>query len=168
MFQRACSNEGLFFFVINLQVCWTSSQTQSIYIIVDMSSLVITFLLSMLFMHKVHTAQISVSYGAVLSIKLITCHLVWADVYLWHCLQVPYALNYSLIFYFVTNEEITEGSLLHQFISGDDTFRNSRLSLIPAIPEVSVYLHHHEVLPIFNWRGRSRSTNLDLLEGSWE
>jgi hypothetical protein len=53
-------------------------------------------------------------------------------------LQVPYALNYSLIFYFVTNEEITEGSLLHQFISGDDTFRNSRLSLIPAIPEVSV------------------------------
>ena len=76
MFQRACSNEGLFFFVINLQVCWTSSQTQSIYIIVDMSSLVITFLLSMLFMHKVHTAQISVSYGAVLSIKLVTCHLV--------------------------------------------------------------------------------------------
>lgn len=103
-----------------------------------MSSLVITFLSYMLFMRKVHTAQISVSYGAVLSIKLITCHLVWADVYLWHCLQVPYALNYSLIFYFVTNEEITEGSLLHQFISGDDTFRNSRLSLIPAIPEVSV------------------------------
>lgn len=75
MFQRACSNEGLFFFVINLQVCWTSSQTQSICIIVDMSSLVIT-LLYMFFMRKVHTAQISVSYGAVLSFKLVTCHLV--------------------------------------------------------------------------------------------
>ncbi|KAG0563145.1 hypothetical protein M758_8G006900 [Ceratodon purpureus] len=52
-------------------------------------------------------------------------------------LQVPYASNYSLVFYFVTEEEITEGSLLHRFISGDDTFRNSRLSLIPAIPEGS-------------------------------
>jgi hypothetical protein len=51
---------------------------------------------------------------------------------------VPYALNYSLVFYFATEEEITEGSLLHRFISGDDTFRNSRLSLIPAIPEVGV------------------------------
>lgn len=76
MFQRACSNEGLFFFVINLQVCWTSSQTQSICIIVDMSSLVITFSLYMFFMRKVHTAQISVSYGAVLSIKSVTYHLV--------------------------------------------------------------------------------------------
>ncbi|CAK9216387.1 unnamed protein product [Sphagnum troendelagicum] len=52
-------------------------------------------------------------------------------------LQVSYTLNYSLVFYFVTNEEILEGSLLHQFIFGDDTFRNSRLSLIPAIPEGS-------------------------------
>nr|XP_024358788.1 protein ENHANCED DISEASE RESISTANCE 2-like isoform X2 [Physcomitrium patens] len=52
-------------------------------------------------------------------------------------LQVPYALHYSLVFYFVTEEEITEGSLLHRFIFGDDTFRNSRLSLIPAIPEGS-------------------------------
>jgi hypothetical protein len=42
------------------------------------------------------------------------------------------------MFYFVTNEEILEGSLLHRFIFGDDTFRNSRLSLIPAIPEVAL------------------------------
>lgn len=54
------------------------------------------------------------------------------------CLQIPYAQHYSLVFYFVTEEDITEGSLLHRFISGDDTFRNSRLSLIPAIPEVGV------------------------------
>jgi len=54
------------------------------------------------------------------------------------CLQIPYTVNYSLVFYFVTEEEITEGSLLHRFISGDDTFRNSRLSLIPAIPEVGI------------------------------
>jgi hypothetical protein len=52
-------------------------------------------------------------------------------------LQVPYTPNYSLLFYFVTGEEILEGSLLHRFIFGDDTFRNSRLSLIPAVPEGS-------------------------------
>lgn len=52
-------------------------------------------------------------------------------------LQIPYTSHYSWVFYFVTEEEIVEGSLLHRFISGDDTFRNSRLSLIPAIPEGS-------------------------------
>ncbi|CAM6045603.1 unnamed protein product [Sphagnum compactum] len=52
-------------------------------------------------------------------------------------LQVPYTPNYSLLFYFVTGEEILEGSLLHRFVFGDDTFRNSRLSLIPAVPEGS-------------------------------
>jgi hypothetical protein len=51
---------------------------------------------------------------------------------------VPYTPNYSLLFYFVTSEEILEGSLLHRFIFGDDTFRNSRLSLIPAVPEVDL------------------------------
>jgi hypothetical protein len=51
---------------------------------------------------------------------------------------VPYTPNYSLLFYFVTGEEILEGTLLHRFIFGDDTFRNSRLSLIPAVPEVDL------------------------------
>lgn len=52
-------------------------------------------------------------------------------------LQFPHTSNYSLVFYFVTEEDITEGSVLHRFISGDDAFRNSRFSLIPAIPEGS-------------------------------
>lgn len=48
-------------------------------------------------------------------------------------LQLPSKDNYSVIAYFVALEPIQEGSLLDQFIKGDDTFRNSRLKLIANI-----------------------------------
>ena len=48
-------------------------------------------------------------------------------------LQLPSKDNYSAIAYFVTLEPIEDGSLLDQFIKGDDTFRNSRLKLIANI-----------------------------------
>ncbi|KAL2652955.1 hypothetical protein R1flu_021083 [Riccia fluitans] len=52
-------------------------------------------------------------------------------------LQVPQAMEHSLVFYFAIHKRIPEGSLLHRFIKGDDSFRNSRLILIPAIAEGS-------------------------------
>ncbi|GMH28607.1 hypothetical protein Nepgr_030450 [Nepenthes gracilis] len=48
-------------------------------------------------------------------------------------LQVPSKENYSAIAYFVAAEPILEGSLMDQFLRGDDTFRNSRLKLIANI-----------------------------------
>ena len=47
-------------------------------------------------------------------------------------LQLPKD-NYSAIFYFVLLEPIPEGSLMDQFLKGDDAFRNSRLKLIANI-----------------------------------
>ena len=47
-------------------------------------------------------------------------------------LQLPKD-NYSAIFYFVSLEAIPEGSLMDQFLKGDDAFRNSRLKLIANI-----------------------------------
>eukprot|EP00897_Mesotaenium_endlicherianum_P005327 jgi/Mesen1/4822/ME000243S03996 len=53
-------------------------------------------------------------------------------------LQVPQGADYiSLVFYFAIEKAIPEGSLLHRFIHGDDTFRNSRLTLIAIVPEGS-------------------------------
>ncbi|KAL2530051.1 hypothetical protein Fot_22657 [Forsythia ovata] len=48
-------------------------------------------------------------------------------------LQVPSKENYSAVAYFVGMEPITEGSLMDQFLKGDDGFRNSRLKLIANI-----------------------------------
>lgn len=48
-------------------------------------------------------------------------------------LQVPSKDNYSAIAYFTTKEPIPEGSLMDQFLKGDDGFRNSRLKLIANI-----------------------------------
>ncbi|KAG8382073.1 hypothetical protein BUALT_Bualt05G0038600 [Buddleja alternifolia] len=48
-------------------------------------------------------------------------------------LQVPGSTQYSMVFYFVTNE-LVQGSLLQRFVDGDDEFRNSRLKLIPSVP----------------------------------
>ncbi|KAL5998016.1 hypothetical protein ACLOJK_008950 [Asimina triloba] len=48
-------------------------------------------------------------------------------------LQVPSRENYSAIAYFVTLDPIPEGSLMDQFLKGDDVFRNSRLKLIANI-----------------------------------
>ncbi|PSS24066.1 Protein ENHANCED DISEASE RESISTANCE like [Actinidia chinensis var. chinensis] len=48
-------------------------------------------------------------------------------------LQVPSKDNYSAIAYFVAMEPIQEGSLMDQFLKGDDGLRNSRLKLIANI-----------------------------------
>lgn len=48
-------------------------------------------------------------------------------------LQVPGREQHSAVFYFVTEEAISHGSLLHQFIHGDDVFRNSRFKLVNKI-----------------------------------
>ncbi|KAL6857041.1 hypothetical protein ACP4OV_018423 [Aristida adscensionis] len=47
-------------------------------------------------------------------------------------LQLPKD-NYSAVFYFVSLEPAPEGSLMDQFLKGDDAFRNSRLKLIANI-----------------------------------
>ncbi|RCV30026.1 hypothetical protein SETIT_6G060700v2 [Setaria italica] len=54
-------------------------------------------------------------------------HFVWA-----FNLQLPKD-NYSAIFYFVSLEPVPEGSLMDQFLKGDDAFRKSRLKLIANI-----------------------------------
>ncbi|KAH9686978.1 protein ENHANCED DISEASE RESISTANCE 2-like [Citrus sinensis] len=51
-------------------------------------------------------------------------------------LQVPGSTHYSMVFYFVTRQ-LVMGSLLQQFVDGDDEFRNSRLKLIPSVPKGS-------------------------------
>lgn len=48
-------------------------------------------------------------------------------------LQVPSKDNYSAVAYFLATEPIPEGSLMEQFLKGDDGFRNSRLKLIANI-----------------------------------
>ena len=48
-------------------------------------------------------------------------------------LQVPGKEHHSAVFYFVTDDPIPEGSLLHRFIHEDDAFRNSRFKLINRI-----------------------------------
>lgn len=48
-------------------------------------------------------------------------------------LQLPSKDNYSAIAYFVALEPIQDGSLMDQFLKGDETFRNSRLKLIANI-----------------------------------
>lgn len=51
-------------------------------------------------------------------------------------IQVPGSTNYSMVFYFVT-KKLVPGSLLQRFVDGDDEFRNSRLKLIPSVPQGS-------------------------------
>lgn len=48
-------------------------------------------------------------------------------------LQVPSKENYSAVAYFAATDSIPEGSLMDQFLKGDDGFRNSRLKLIANI-----------------------------------
>ncbi|KAH7280404.1 hypothetical protein KP509_37G065600 [Ceratopteris richardii] len=47
--------------------------------------------------------------------------------------QLPGTPNYSLVSYFGSHTPIRPGSLLHSFITGDDTYRNSRLKFISRI-----------------------------------
>lgn len=48
-------------------------------------------------------------------------------------LQVPSKDNFSAVAYFAATEPIPKGSLMDQFLKGDDVFRNSRLKLIANI-----------------------------------
>ncbi|GKV29131.1 hypothetical protein SLEP1_g38093 [Rubroshorea leprosula] len=48
-------------------------------------------------------------------------------------IQAPSKDNYSAVAYFIATEPIPEGSLMDQFLKGDDSFRNSRLKLIANI-----------------------------------
>ncbi|KAL2609496.1 hypothetical protein R1flu_028069 [Riccia fluitans] len=52
--------------------------------------------------------------------------------------QVPAgSTHYSMVFYFVAVKPVVKGSLLHRFVEGDDSYRNSRLKLIPSVPKGS-------------------------------
>ncbi|BBN19009.1 hypothetical protein MPTK1_8g07260 [Marchantia polymorpha subsp. ruderalis] len=51
--------------------------------------------------------------------------------------QVPGSAHYSMVFYFVAVKPIVRGSLVHRFVEGDDSYRNSRLKLIPSVPKGS-------------------------------
>lgn len=51
-------------------------------------------------------------------------------------MQVPATTHYSMVFYFVAPRVPQPGSLLQRFVDGDDSFRNSRLKLIPSVPKV--------------------------------
>lgn len=48
-------------------------------------------------------------------------------------LQLPCKDNFSAIAYFMSCKPIEEGSLMDQFLKGDDAFRNSRLKLISNV-----------------------------------
>lgn len=48
-------------------------------------------------------------------------------------LQVPSKENYSAVAYFVSTEPFPEGSMMDQFVKGDDGFKDSRLKLIANI-----------------------------------
>lgn len=48
-------------------------------------------------------------------------------------LQVPSKDNYSAVAYFVAKEPIQEGSLMNQFLRGDDVYKSSRLKMIANI-----------------------------------
>ncbi|KAL9670249.1 hypothetical protein QQ045_007800 [Rhodiola kirilowii] len=48
-------------------------------------------------------------------------------------LQLPTKENYSAVAYFASTELIPEGSLMDQFLKGDDVYRNSRLKMIANI-----------------------------------
>lgn len=50
-------------------------------------------------------------------------------------LQVPAKPNYSLVLYYAADRPINKNSLLDKFVSGSDTFRDSRFKLIPSIVE---------------------------------
>jgi hypothetical protein len=54
-------------------------------------------------------------------------------------MQVPGVTHYSMVFYFAQDRPLVPGSLLHRFVHGDDSFRNSRLKLIPSIPKVGLW-----------------------------
>uniref|UniRef100_A0A7N0VJC5 Protein ENHANCED DISEASE RESISTANCE 2 C-terminal domain-containing protein n=1 Tax=Kalanchoe fedtschenkoi TaxID=63787 RepID=A0A7N0VJC5_KALFE len=48
-------------------------------------------------------------------------------------LQLPTKENHSVVAYFVSTEPAPEGSLMDQFLKGDDVYRNARLKMIANI-----------------------------------
>ncbi|RXI07468.1 hypothetical protein DVH24_005241 [Malus domestica] len=51
--------------------------------------------------------------------------------------QVPGTTMYTLAFYYMIKTPLEETPLLHAFVNGDDSYRNSRFKLIPYISKVS-------------------------------
>lgn len=47
---------------------------------------------------------------------------------------------YTLAFYYMLKTPLEENPLLHNFVNGDDSYRNSRFKLIPYISKVSTKL----------------------------
>lgn len=52
-------------------------------------------------------------------------------------IQVPGSTTYNLALYYMMKTPLEENPLLHRFVNGDDTFRNSRFKLIPYISKGS-------------------------------
>ncbi|XP_074281233.1 protein ENHANCED DISEASE RESISTANCE 2-like isoform X1 [Silene latifolia] len=48
-------------------------------------------------------------------------------------LQIPAKPNYNLVFYYAADRPVNKDSLLGKFVDGTDSFRDSRLKLIPSI-----------------------------------
>ncbi|KAE8727161.1 protein-tyrosine sulfotransferase-like [Hibiscus syriacus] len=51
--------------------------------------------------------------------------------------QVPGSTTYSLALYYMMSTPVEESPLLHNFVNGDDAYRNSRFKLIPYISKGS-------------------------------
>ncbi|MCO5561854.1 hypothetical protein L7F22_015479 [Adiantum nelumboides] len=81
-------------------------------------------------------------------------------------LQVPATPNYSLVAYFGASKEIRKGSLLDRFVSGSDTYRDSRFKLIPRIVEFTT-----EQTLLQSWcctTGRDHGSSLlSCFQGYW-
>ncbi|KAK9913229.1 hypothetical protein M0R45_037052 [Rubus argutus] len=52
-------------------------------------------------------------------------------------IQVPGTTMYTLAFYYMLKTPLEDNPLLHSFVNGDDTYRNSRFKLIPYISKGS-------------------------------
>lgn len=83
-------------------------------------------------------------------------------------MQVPATSHYSMVFYFVAPKALQQGSLLQRFVDGDDSFRNSRLKLIPSVPKVhcyrmdpfrSIFLYLPLVVSFWSFFGFSKETD---------
>lgn len=74
--------------------------------------------------------------------------------------QVPGATTYNLALYYMLRSPLEETPLLERFISGDDSFRNSRFKLIPYISKVGSF----GVKQDFNYLKFINPLQLSLLE----
>jgi hypothetical protein len=51
--------------------------------------------------------------------------------------QMPGSPMYNLALYYMLKTPLEDNLLLHSFVEGDDTYRNSRFKLIPYISKVN-------------------------------